>query len=277
MPGLRAKVINQNGGQITIRIERCQNQAIFGEVGVAYVRSGGICGSEWGKAQITQSSYWYIDVAITATFPGGSYDLWPVIYLPKSGKKLFSNPVRVTAVNNLPSKPLNEMTQVLGFNVYANNGTHVGIDYKSDVGTSIKSVGRGRVHSYSGPSFGGFGALNPTKNGPCLWIEYRLTNGSPVYVLYGHNADTWKDNYPTLTYTVNLRSGDWVNAGQVIAKTAPFYNSGKYAPHLHLGVFKPKKGSLPSGNWGYGSVSRAEGDFIDPAVFFSSYQLASNW
>ena len=288
---LKSKVISSNGDTFVIRVESI-NQKPFGGVGFGYIFANDVCPNsagtnQAGKITITSamSSYWYLDFTITATFSSGTVSFYPVIIVPSKSIKWSGEPIKITAIptSQSPVRPFSNMSGSRSdFGASKNGGTHTGIDYTAVLSTGIVSVGRGKVHSYTGASHEGFGALNPQKNGSCIWIEYRLDSGEPIYVLFGHIANSWVDKYPSLAYTLNLRAGDWVNSGQSIANVAPFYNSGKIAQHLHLGVFKPKKkadGSyygLPSTGWGYGTTSRTEGDFLNPEDFFN-YKLKISW
>ena len=97
---IRSKVISSNGSQFVIRIERCNNQQLFGAVGMAYVNATNFCGTQAGKTQIA-SNYWYADVTINATFTTGSVDFVPVVILPGQNIKWIGQPIKITATPGL--------------------------------------------------------------------------------------------------------------------------------------------------------------------------------
>lgn len=162
---------------------------------------------------------------------------------------------------------------------------HNGIDYRASLGTSIRAVGKGTVFYYTKPNASRFGSINPDGNGPAIWIKHTLHDGSPVYVLYGHTSYWWQDRSTTTNgrFSFNCTYGvipqRSVAAGEVIGSTAPFYNGGKLATHLHLSVFKPSRLSNgqynvpPSSGWGYSDVWTSLGQYIDPELFLRTYKL----
>jgi hypothetical protein len=171
-----------------------------------------------------------------------------------------------------------------GFNQLVGGKRHTGIDYTSALSATVVSVGTGVIHSYTKTNAGSFGSINPNGNGPAIWVRYTLLTGAPIYILYGHTADSWSDTSYTdshgnfhfsCSYQINWRSGDTVAVNTPIGKTAVFYNGGDPEPHLHLGCFLPKQapnGSYygpPSNGWGYGPINLTTGDWIDPEEFYS--------
>lgn len=93
---IRAKVLRVDGSQIIIRIERCNNQQLFGGAGTAFIRATNICGTQAGTVPI-QTNHWYADVTINATFTTGSVDFVPVVELPAQKTYWFGQPIRITA------------------------------------------------------------------------------------------------------------------------------------------------------------------------------------
>jgi hypothetical protein len=167
---------------------------------------------------------------------------------------------------------------------------HNGIDYSSPLWNMVKSVGRGEVGAYTKPDAGRFGSisldpLQPDGRGPAIWVRYTLASGEPVYVLYGHTADSWTDRsrWSGATFffdcTYFVRGWGPVGSGETIGRTAPFYNGGQLAPHLHLSVFKPARASSggynlpPRIGWGYSDLRVPEGEYLDPEIFLMTYRL----
>jgi hypothetical protein len=162
---------------------------------------------------------------------------------------------------------------------------HNGMDYRASLATSIRAVGSGTVFYYTKPYAGRFGSISPDGNGPAIWIRHTLQDGSPIYVLYGHTAFWWTDRSGirngrfTFSCDYGVIPQRAVAAGEVIGSTAPFYNGGKLATHLHLSVFKPNRlsngqyATPPASGWGYSDVWTSQGQYIDPEVFLQSYKL----
>src|SRR5713101_202703 len=146
--------------------------------------------------------------------------------------------------------------QTLGFGRFVSWATkpHNGIDYASRLGNTIVSPGSGTLHVFTKPNAARFGSINPDGPGPALWLRLTLNTGDPVYVLYGHTADSWADSSRgqgrqfrfSCTYLTRA-PGMSVQIGASIGRTAPFYNGGLAMPHLHMSVFKPYRDS--SGNF----------------------------
>lgn len=282
-PGLRARIISLDKNNAVAEIVKNDGTAF--SVGTAYIKKDNLCGEVLGTGQVNSSNQKSVFVSFPVTHTSGEVSFQPSFTVSVGTQRLYSNKFIFRALTEkLPTIPFQGMSgKDSDFGTSKNGGTHTGIDHSGAVGTEIQSVGKGRVHSYTGAYSDGFGALNPRKNGPVIFIEYRTSANEPIYVIYGHISTTYKDTYPTLTYTQSLSGGTWVSDGQVIGKIAPFYNSGISQPHLHMGVFKPKKKAdgkyygLPSSGWGYGTLSRTEGDFLNPNTFLTSTKLKTNW
>lgn len=170
---------------------------------------------------------------------------------------------------------------------------HNGTDYSSALNATIVSVGKGIIYGYTKPNASRFGSVNPDGAGPAIWITHKLSDGSPIYVLYGHTATTWNDKSSydknkkkftfDCTYSITLKSGSSVKPGERIGYTAPFYNNGVQATHVHISVFKPHYDGKnktyyapPSSGWGYSDVKVDTGEYVDPGVFFKKFKLNNN-
>lgn len=187
-----------------------------------------------------------------------------------------------------PARPVSKNI-TLGFNKSVSWRTkpHNGIDYVSTLSNTIPTVGpNGNIHSYTSVTASAFGSINPDYAGPAIWAQHTLATGQPVYVLYGHTASSWVDKTQlatktlafkfNCTYTLTWRSGDAIKNGAVMGRSAPYYNAGKPAQHLHLSVFLPNKTcnnaycGPPRDGWGYSDIILSTGTFIDPEMFFSN-------
>lgn len=186
-----------------------------------------------------------------------------------------------------PIRPVSG-SQVLGFGVKVSwaSKPHNGIDYRSNLWNTVTSVGPGALHFFTKPDADRFGSINPDGRGPAIWQKCLLSTGEPIYILYGHTADSWNDRSTgtgktfkfNCTYKVKAPGTD-LGAGVSVGQTAPVYNGGVAQPHLHLSVFKPKKDKNgvyygpPSNGWGYSDIVLPTGEFINPEIFFKSYKL----
>jgi murein DD-endopeptidase MepM/ murein hydrolase activator NlpD len=215
--------------------------------------------------------------------PSFSEDAAPVAVGEETGG-VTASAVATTGVS--PIRPVSGAV-TLSYNKVVSWATkpHNGIDYRANLWTPIRAVGSGMVFSYTKPYADRFGSISPNGNGPAIWIKHTLQDGSPIYVLYGHTAFWWTNRSTTkngrFTFScdygvINQRP---VAAGEVIGYTAPFYNGGQLATHLHLSVFKPNRLSNgqyaipPSSGWGYSDTWTSQGQYIDPEAFLRSYKL----
>ena len=103
------------------------------------------------------------------------------------------------------------------------SGRHTGVDFPVSSGTEVKAVGPGRVVKEG--------------NAGAYGIQVVIKHAPNIYTQYAHLS------------SVNVGSGDKVNAGEVIGRAGSTGNSS--GPHLHFGVRK-------SPNYG---------DDIDPVSF----------
>lgn len=188
---------------------------------------------------------------------------------------------------------------------------HLGIDYLNPPGDDVFSIGPGgQIKSFS-TQISGYGAWGciyekvkgklecvqeqSYGNGPILWVEYTLVSGNPIYIQYGHTADS--SNQATQlgcnwvfqeTYTINWILGAPVGSGVVVGKTTPYFwvadvrsnptsICGSSNEHLHFGVFKPNHScsggtawcSPPTTQMGYGpNLVTPTGEWIDSALLF---------
>jgi len=89
---------------------------------------------------------------------------------------------------------------------------HKGIDFRASVGTPVKSIASGTVIKAGSAS--GYGIA--------VYVDHGVINGKHVISEYGHLSKC------------NVKVGDKINAGQVVARSG---NSGiSQAPHLHLTI-----------------------------------------
>ena len=89
---------------------------------------------------------------------------------------------------------------------------HKGIDFRAPIGTPVKSVASGTVIKAGSAS--GYGIA--------VYVDHGIINGKHVISEYGHLSKC------------NVKVGDKINAGQVVAKSG---NSGhSSSPHLHLTI-----------------------------------------
>ena len=89
---------------------------------------------------------------------------------------------------------------------------HKGIDFRAPIGTPVKSVASGTVIKAGSAS--GYGIA--------VYVDHGVINGKHVVSEYGHLSKC------------NVKVGDKINAGQVVAKSG---NSGHSSgPHLHLTI-----------------------------------------
>ena len=92
------------------------------------------------------------------------------------------------------------------------SSNHQGIDFRAPIGTPVKSVASGTVIKAGSAS--GYGIA--------VYIDHGVINGKHVVSEYGHLSKC------------NVKVGDKINAGQVVAKSG---NSGRSSgPHLHLTI-----------------------------------------
>ena len=213
----------------------------------------------------------------------------------------------------LPVRPVAGNPGARTFGTKVGSTYHNGVDYNSFTGNSVRSVGKGIVYKCY-PSAGSFGAIdcNPKKNhnynGPVVFVKYKLATGAPVYLIYGHSANSWVDNSKnagndkkftySCSYKITIKEGQSVGTGESFLKTSPFYIYNSTAEHLHLSVFLPnkKKNSMyyenpPSSEWGYSPSSHTvkgtgskgkdnmyieypQGKYINPEDFFTKSQYA---
>ncbi len=98
---------------------------------------------------------------------------------------------------------------------------HLGIDVWCDAGTAIIAPLKGKIHSFkNNANYGDYG--------PTIILEHTFTELT-FYTLYGHlTLDSIKD----------IKTGEAVNAGDVIAYLGDATINGDYAPHLHFQIIK---------------------------------------
>jgi len=98
---------------------------------------------------------------------------------------------------------------------------HLGIDIWCDAGTAIIAPLKGEIHSFkNNDHYGDYG--------PTIIVEH-VFKELTFYTLYGHlTLDAIKD----------IKIGDRVNTGDVIAHLGDATINGDYAPHLHFQIIK---------------------------------------
>ena len=108
---------------------------------------------------------------------------------------------------------------------------HIGTDVWCDAGTAIYAFAGGMVHSFAfNNHIGDYGAT--------LILLHQL-EGIPFYTLYGHIS---------LADIENIKEGDYVNRGQLIAHVGNHNENGNWPPHLHFQLINDiemKKGDYP--------------------------------
>ena len=187
-----------------------------------------------------------------------------------------------------PSQPITG-TQTCGF--YSGEvgclPNHNGIDIAGDQGTVVRSPGHAKVIAYTKATAQRFGSVDPDFPGPATWLRLTLANGAPLYMMVGHVSETWDDHSVVsggvlqefaVSYVVP-RIDRIILAGDPIGKIAPFYRRRHLASHAHIGFFLPKKDAgggyfgPPTSGWGAGDKTTPEGEWISPAVVFSTYSI----
>jgi hypothetical protein len=220
--------------------------------------------------------------AAQITYGGGARDGF-LVELPA---KVFPPPPSCL----MPKRPVPKIIALdFGVTVPWADKPHNGVDYHSDLGNMIQSVGPGGIiHPFTEPNARQFGSIDPDHRGPAIWVRYTLATGDPIYVLYGHTATSWQDQssgsgstfHFDANYSIQWKTGDLINSQTVIGLTAPFYNGGRSQPHLHISVFKPNKScsqgtefcGIPPNGWGYSDLTQQFGDYINPEIFFTDAQ-----
>lgn len=108
---------------------------------------------------------------------------------------------------------------------------HLGIDIWTAAGTPVFAFMEGRVHSFAfNDHFGDYGAT--------LILEHEL-DGIQFYSLYGHIS---------LNDIRNIREGQRIDKGSVIAHLGKIEENGHWPPHLHFQLvadLENRKGDYP--------------------------------
>tara|TARA_R110000787_G_scaffold32138_17_gene84988 strand:- start:3047 stop:3715 length:669 start_codon:yes stop_codon:yes gene_type:complete len=104
---------------------------------------------------------------------------------------------------------------------------HLGIDLWCSENTNILSVLDGKIHSFKDNR-------NHGDYGPTIIIEHQL-DGESFYSLYGHLSKSSIEN---------LKVGQEVHRGEVIAYLGDASVNGDYAPHLHFQLIKDLQGNF---------------------------------
>lgn len=104
---------------------------------------------------------------------------------------------------------------------------HLGIDFWCLKNTKVLSVLEGKIHSFKYND-------NHGDYGPTIIIEHHIDD-EIFYSLYGHL---------TTSSIKNLKVGQLVNRGEVIAVLGDSTENGDYAPHLHFQLIKDLQGNF---------------------------------
>ncbi len=114
----------------------------------------------------------------------------------------------------------------LGTNSYHPGQSHVGVDFKSNVGDAVYSIGSGTIMN-KGTSVGDYGGEGISGGG--IIIRYRTRANVIFYVTYAHIQSLTSKNI-----------GDTVSTGDELGRIGNYYvtRNGKVKnwPHLHLSV-----------------------------------------
>jgi murein DD-endopeptidase MepM/ murein hydrolase activator NlpD len=103
---------------------------------------------------------------------------------------------------------------------------HLGVDLWCPVNTNVLSVLGGKIHSFKNNK-------NHGDYGPTIIIEHEL-QGEILYSLYGHLS---------ISSIENLKIGQEVKRGEIIASLGNASVNGDYAPHLHFQLIKDLQGN----------------------------------
>ncbi|MBM3176730.1 MAG: aminotransferase class III-fold pyridoxal phosphate-dependent enzyme [Bacteroidetes bacterium] len=94
---------------------------------------------------------------------------------------------------------------------------HLGIDFFGKVGTEVRAVWEGTIHSFANNN-------RPRDYGPTLILEH-VVDGITFYSIYGHlSVDSMQE----------WRRGRKVSAGEYIGCIGSFEENGHWSPHLHF-------------------------------------------
>jgi murein DD-endopeptidase MepM/ murein hydrolase activator NlpD len=106
-------------------------------------------------------------------------------------------------------------------NAETERNIHLGVDLWVEAGTEVLAVFDGEIHSFQdNTNFGDYG--------PTIILRHQV-DGITFHTLYGHlSRESLKD----------LKVGQPVKKGEVIARLGDAAVNGDYAPHLHFQVIK---------------------------------------
>lgn len=104
---------------------------------------------------------------------------------------------------------------------------HLGVDLWCDAGTKVLAVLDGEVHSFNNNA-------QIADYGPTIILKH-TTNEIVFYSLYGHLS---------VASLENLKIGQQIQRGQVIATLGDSTVNGDYAPHLHFQLIKNIQGKI---------------------------------
>ncbi len=154
------------------------------------------------------------DATIELDAPGLAMRGWedlPVDWVPPEGEVLHGGYGEDRAIYDTPifNSPAQEARTI-----------HLGLDVFAPAGTPVRAPLDGRVHSLQ---------LNDNAKdyGPTLILEHRPEAGLAFYTLYGHLA------LPVLD---QLKPGETIRSGDLLATLGAKKVNGGWAPHLHFQV-----------------------------------------
>ncbi|MBB3123562.1 MULTISPECIES: peptidoglycan DD-metalloendopeptidase family protein [Mesoflavibacter] len=109
----------------------------------------------------------------------------------------------------------------------AQRNIHLGLDLWCPAGTNILAAFNGVIHSFNdNTNFGDYG--------PTIILEHSLGNDM-FYTLYGHLSRA---------SIKNIKVGQSVKQGDIIAQLGDAKVNGDYAPHLHFQIIKDLQGKV---------------------------------
>ena len=106
------------------------------------------------------------------------------------------------------------------FSKFSRRDTHLGIDIFAKVGTIIRSPYQGRVFILKDNAF-------EYDYGPTLILEHKINDSDRFYTIYGHLSKKCLKN---------LKIGQKIKRGEIIAEIGNYPINGNWPPHLHFQI-----------------------------------------
>ncbi len=177
---------------------------------------------------ISKSKYVPIDLSVTNTdlkhVNPDCYESWNV-YI---ANYLKINNAEVAFGGYLEKRNLYKRSPY--FNDTANGNQrniHLGVDLWAKAGTSVLAAFDGEIHSFNNNS-------NHGDYGPTIILKHNIY-GVIMHTLYGHLS---------IDSLHNIKVGDKVKQGEVIAQIGTPDVNGEYVPHLHFQIVKDLQGKI---------------------------------